>query len=102
MVPLDQTYTVRDWIANLKLPAVLVTGSYLGAISHTLTTAEALLRCPGGIAAIVVSESETSPVPTAETAASIARFLPGIALHIIPRHLNDISFRNLADFLAGS
>jgi len=101
MVPLDGRYTVCDWIANLKLPALLVTGSYLGAISHTLTAAEALLRRGSEIAAIVMSESENSPVPAEETAATIAKYLPETALHIIPRHLNNLSFLNLADFLAG-
>jgi len=100
MAPLEATVTVRDWIGNLKLPVLLVTGSYLGTISHTLTTAEALLR-RGEIAAIVMSESEISPAPPEETAAAIRRFLPGIALHIIPRHLNNLSFLNLADFLQG-
>ncbi len=100
MAPLGAAFTVRDWIANQKLPVLLVTGSYLGAISHTLTAAEALLR-RGEIAAIVMSESATSPAPPEETAAAITRFLPGIALHIIPRHLNNLSFRNLAGFLAG-
>ncbi len=99
MSPLNTNHTMRDWIVNLKLPSLLVTGSYLGAISHTLTTAEALLRA-GEIAAIVISESQCSPVPAEETAASIARFLPGIALHIIPRHLNDLSFLNLAEFIS--
>jgi hypothetical protein len=48
-----------------------------------------------------MSESENSPVSPEETAATMVRFLPGIALHIIPRHLNNLSFLNLADFLAG-
>ena len=99
MVPLDAKHTVRDWIAALGLPALLTTGSYLGTISHTLTAAEALLSRGVDIAAIVVSESEISPVPPEETAAAIGRFLPDIAVHIIPRHLNNISFLNLADYL---
>jgi dethiobiotin synthetase len=44
MVPLDQTHTVRDWVAASGLPAVLVAGSYLGSMSHTLTALEALAR----------------------------------------------------------
>jgi dethiobiotin synthetase len=100
MVPLNPTHTVRDWIANLKLPTLLVTGSYLGAISHTLTAAEALRRTTT-LAAIVISESAISPVPPTETAATITEFLPEIPLHIIPRHLNNLSFLSLADFLAG-
>ena len=37
MVPLDRRHTVLDWIAALGAPALLVTGSYLGTLSHTLT-----------------------------------------------------------------
>lgn len=99
MAPLGAEFTMRDWIANLALPALLVTGSYLGAISHTLTAAEALLRRDGKIATIVMSESEYSPVPPEETAERITNFLPGVPLHIIPRHFNDLSFRYLADYL---
>ncbi len=99
MVPLDTQHTVRDWIAALELPALLVAGSYLGTISHTLSTAEALHAKGISIAAIVISESETSPVPVQETAAAIRNFLPGIPTHIVPRHLNNISFMTLADFL---
>ncbi|MGD9921277.1 MAG: dethiobiotin synthase, partial [Pseudorhodoplanes sp.] len=40
MVPLDQDSTVLDWITELELPVLLVAGSYLGSISHTLTAAE--------------------------------------------------------------
>ena len=63
MVPLDAEHTVRDWIAALKHPALLIAGSYLGTISHTLTAAEALLSRGVAIAAIVINESEVSPVP---------------------------------------
>jgi dethiobiotin synthetase len=99
MVPLDAAHTVRDWIAALGHPALLITGSYLGTLSHTFTAAEALLSRGVPIAAIVVNESEISPVPMEETAGAIGRFLPDIPLHIIPRHSNDISFLNLASVL---
>ncbi len=99
MVPLNATQTVRDWIFALNIPVLLVAGSYLGTISHSLATAAALSAQNIPIAAIVISESETSPVPLEETAAAIANFLPGIPTHLIPRHLNNISFANLAQFL---
>jgi dethiobiotin synthetase len=102
MVPLDAQHTVRDWICELNLPVILVAGSYLGTISHTLTTAEALHAKGITIAAIAISESETSPVPPEETAAAIRNFLPAITTQIIPRHLNNISFTTLADFLSAS
>lgn len=99
MVPLAAPHTVRDWIAELGLPVLLVAGSYLGTISHTLTAAEALQAKGVNIAAVVLSESETSPVPLEETAAAIGQFLPGVATHLIPRHFNNISFLQLAGFL---
>jgi dethiobiotin synthetase len=99
MVPLDAAHTIRDWIAALGHPALLIAGSYLGTISHTLTAAEALLSRGVAIAAIVINESESSPVPLEETAAAIGRFLPDVPRHLIPRHLNNISFLNLAHAL---
>ncbi len=40
MVPLDGQRTILDVMMALRLPLILVTGSYLGAISHTLTAVE--------------------------------------------------------------
>lgn len=73
MVPLDDTHTVRDWIAASGLPAVLVAGSYLGSLSHTLTALEALARVGAGVTAIAVNESPQSSVALAETVAVLAR-----------------------------
>jgi len=75
MVPLTATHTVLDWMAALRLPAILVSGSYLGCLSHTLTAASALRSGGVAIAAVVVSESEESPVPISETVATMTRFL---------------------------
>lgn len=84
MVPLNDTHTVLDLMAVLKLPVILVAGSYLGTISHTLTSL-AVLRSRGvKIHTIVISESEESPMPMEETAATIERFT-GIAPVLLPR-----------------
>ena len=40
MVPLDREHTVLDWAKALDVPLILVAGSYLGTISHTLTALE--------------------------------------------------------------
>lgn len=85
MVPLDDGHTVLDWISALGLPALVVAGSYLGTISHTLTTLEALHTRKVEIAGLVLSESPESPVPLAETAAAVARFAPEPPLAMIPR-----------------
>jgi dethiobiotin synthetase len=82
MAPLDATHTVRDWIAASGLPCVLVTGSYLGSLSHALTALEALARVSAGVTAIAVNESPDSSVGLLETAAVLARHtvLPVVAV----------------------
>ena len=85
MVPLDQTNTVLDWIAALEIPSLLVTGSYLGSISHTLTAYEVLDAEGCDVTSIVVSESEGSHVPLFETVATIARFVPSVEVIALPR-----------------
>src|SRR6185312_4226156 len=42
MVPLDEQHTTLDWMAAVGFPVMLVTGSYLGTLSHTLTAVGAL------------------------------------------------------------
>ncbi len=86
LVPLTDKETVADWIAALEVPALLVTGSYLGTLSHTLSAAESLKARGVPLAAVIVSESADSPVPLAETVETLERFVtPVLAL---PR-LND-------------
>ena len=94
-VPLDAIRVVADWIASLRIPAILVGGSYLGTISHTITAAETLVVRGIGIAAIVLNQSLQDPVPPEETASVLARFLPH-PIHIIPRNSGDDPFRELA------
>ncbi len=86
MVPLTERETVADWIAALEIPALLVTGSYLGTLSHTLSAAEALKARGVPLAAVIVSESADSPVPLAETVETLERFI--IPVLALPR-LND-------------
>lgn len=84
MVPLDDSHTVMDWMAALRCPALVVGGAYLGAISHCLTTVEAMRGRGVPVAAIVLSEAEPGPVPAAETAAVIARFT-GLDVRVVAR-----------------
>jgi dethiobiotin synthetase len=85
MVPLDERRTVLDWMAELRFPVLLVAGSYLGTISHTLTALAALRQRRLAVAAVVVSESEESAVPLGDNAASIARFAGDIPVLALPR-----------------
>ncbi|MCE3254960.1 MAG: dethiobiotin synthetase [Rickettsiaceae bacterium] len=42
MTPVTDNKTFADLISYLKIPAILVTGNYLGTISHTLTAISAM------------------------------------------------------------
>jgi dethiobiotin synthetase len=74
MVPLDEQRTILDVMMALQLPLILVAGSYLGTISHTLTALDALFRRDLAVLATIVSETPGSTVPLAETVAAIGRF----------------------------
>jgi dethiobiotin synthetase len=84
-VPLDARHTVLDWIAGAGLPALLVAGSYLGTLSHTLTAAASLRAAGIELAGLVLSESPESPVPLAETRATLLRFLGDVPCALLPR-----------------
>jgi dethiobiotin synthetase len=87
MVPLDGERTVLDVMMALRLPLILVTGSYLGTISHTLTALDSLFRRDLDVLATIVSETAGSTVPLDDTVAAIGRFAePVIAL---PRQRHD-------------
>ncbi len=86
MVPLDDTLTVLDWMAELGVPAVVVAGSSLGTLSHTLTTVAAIKERGVKIAGVVVSESEESPVPVAETVETLERHLGDAPVAAVARN----------------
>ena len=74
MVPLDNTHTVLHWMQALGYPVILVAGSYLGTISHTLSALKVLAIAGLNVEALVVSETEGSQVTLAETMAGLAPF----------------------------
>lgn len=74
MVPLTDRETVLDWMAALRIPVLLVAGSYLGTISHTLTTLSVLRGAGLDIRAIVLSETPGSIVLLEETRETVGRF----------------------------
>ena len=81
-VPVAGDKTVADWIAALEIPSIIVTGNYMGTLSHTLSLIEALQvrglkidrliinDCP------LVGQDDTSP--TQDTLRALAPFLHGI------------------------
>jgi dethiobiotin synthetase len=85
MVPLDETRTVLDWMVALRLPVLLVTGSYLGTLSHTLTALDVLQRSNLRVKAVIVSESIASTVALEETVETIGRFAGDTQIVSLPR-----------------
>jgi dethiobiotin synthetase len=85
MVPLDANHTVLDWMIALHLPLILVTGSYLGSISHTLTCLEVLRHTGLRLKALVISETPGSTVPMHDTAETLTRFTQTIPVLALPR-----------------
>jgi dethiobiotin synthetase len=85
MAPLDGGHTVLDWIAALDIPAILVAGTYLGTISHTLTALDVLASRRIAVRAVVLNDSENTPVSVAETIGTIGYFARGVPIVAVPR-----------------
>lgn len=98
MVPLDARHTVRDWIAALDVPVLLIAGSYLGALSHTLSALAALREVGVTPVAIVVNESTAGTgIGVDETLVSLRPHVNAIPLAWIGCGTGD--FRALTDII---
>ena len=72
-------------MSALRIPVLLVAGSYLGTISHTLTALHVLAQRNLDIAGVVVSESAAPGASLDDTVATIARFAVPIDVIGVPR-----------------
>ncbi len=96
-VPLAEDFLVADWIHDLDIPTILVTGSYLGALSHTLVSIEALSSMGIKIKAVVVSQSLEEPMSFPETVTAIMEQLPDQKIFSLPRITTLPLYENAAD-----
>ena len=106
MAPMGEDYTVLDWIQQLGVPSVLVVGSYLGTLSHTLT-AIAVLQMKGiTIQALVVNETQESKVAlndTIDCLESIEQTIPVFALpYKNSKHTDSQELARLYDHCRGA
>lgn len=83
MTPITERYTMLDLMAALQLPVILVVGSYLGTISHTLTALEVLHARGLTVKALVLCESADSTVSLTETRAGLSTFISDIPLQVV-------------------
>lgn len=85
MSPLDDSRTGLDLLQALGGPVLLVSGSYLGGISHALTALEVIRGRGLAVAALVVSESEGDAPPFDETVKAIADFAGEVPVFAVRR-----------------
>lgn len=85
MAPLDDRHTGLDWIIEVDVPVIVVTGSDAGALSHVLTALDVLERNAVKIAAVVVNETPGSSEPLGDTADTVRRFTDAIEVVALPR-----------------
>ena len=85
MVPLTNQATVLDLMVEVGAPLLLVAGSYLGTLSHTLTALHTVQDHGLKVLGIVVSESLDSEVPLSETRATLSNFSHGVPVIELPR-----------------
>ncbi|WP_293681343.1 dethiobiotin synthase [uncultured Phenylobacterium sp.] len=86
MSPIAEDATGLQLMTALGLPALLVGGSYLGGISHTLTALEAARAHGVTVAVVVISQSGDAEAPDfGDTLADVRRFAGGLPVIAAPR-----------------
>jgi dethiobiotin synthetase len=80
MVPLTAHETIADLIAALSMPTLIVTGTYVGSLSHTLTALDVIRMRGIELAGLVVNETPGSAASLEETCATLRNFAPNVPM----------------------
>ncbi len=83
MSPITPNATGLDWLGALSCPALLVSGAYLGAISHALTALSALQTYGIRVAAVVVNAGEGQNIGAEATADALRRLGPPVPIYTL-------------------
>jgi dethiobiotin synthetase len=104
MVPFDAQSTVLDLIEALRIPIILLAGTYLGSLSHVLTAFEVATDRGLDVAALVLNETSGSSVPIEAIQASLTNFCGEVPTIRLTRGGagNAAAFEALADLLPSS
>lgn len=84
MSPINGRYTNLEWIKALNYSCILLTGSYLGALSHTLTAWNVLLAQGICVLALVVNETPGSTVALAQTCDYLTEYVAPVPVMVMP------------------
>jgi len=57
MTPINEDKNFLDLAKVLKIPIILITGNYLGSISHTLTALKAIDYCDIEVSGVILNKS---------------------------------------------
>lgn len=91
MVPITKNQTYLDLIKALNMQVILLTGSYLGAISHTLTAYNCMVNSGVKVNQIVINETENSSVKTNDMQQSLKKFV-NCDINILLKNQDIINF----------
>ena len=86
MVPLNYQHTTLDLMARLGCQCLLVAGSALGTISHSLTALSCLNQRGIDVAGLIISESPQSYINIEGVLQDFTKIIPNIPLRAIKRH----------------
>ncbi|MCS5712632.1 dethiobiotin synthase [Candidatus Berkiella aquae] len=95
MSPINGRFTNLEWIKALNSRCILVTGSYLGALSHTLTALQVLWMQKIEVIAVVVNASFQSRVSLQATSDYLKEYVVDIPVITIPWQQNAAYAHNL-------
>jgi dethiobiotin synthetase len=96
MSPMTHDALNLNLIKILHCPAVLVTGSYLGALNHALTALETLKAHKIDVKAVILNESTESTVKFEATLDSLRRFAPTHRIATLRRGARSVDLGLLA------
>lgn len=91
MSPIAEGTTCLDLMRVLELSCLLICGTYLGTISHTLTALETLRAYGLAVKAVAVNESAGSAVGLQDTARELAQFFPDLPIVLLRRDERDFN-----------
>lgn len=74
MVPIWDVYTYLDIAYNLNLELILVVGTYLGTLSHTITALEVIRQKQLNLIKVIINESEEMQATPQDLKEVISRF----------------------------
>lgn len=85
MTPLDYDYTTLDLIKRLKCHCLLVTGSGLGTLSHTISAVTCIKQLGITLDGLIISESLSSYTTFSVIIEDFTKIMPNISIKNIRR-----------------